>query len=820
MPMKSLMRLAYHRLYWTSGYMPAGLRRRIGAFYRSKTETTKSRKAPETLFIRALEKDPLRPGVILYESFHGSSMNCSPRAIFDALLADPERQDLEHVWSLKTPGAAPEFLQNLPNVRFVKPGSPGYAQLLATAGTIISNSTLPTWYLRRDGQSYVNTWHGVPLKRMFKHEDALRPTVHRNSQRNFLQATHVLLQNSFTAEALLGAADVAEAMAGRLICTGAPRVDETLNTDRAALRAELGVTDRQKLIFIAPTWRGKLGKAETAAPMLEALLEALNGLPREDYAVFVQMHDFTGTRLPNARSLPEGMSTNRFMAAVDVLVSDYSSIMFDYMATGRQLILYVYDRTEYEELRGLNAPLETLPAQLCIRPQDVIEAIRAGQRADALPQYAAARERFFPLEDGQATARAIAAIAAAPQRQRLRPRIAFFGGGWKNNGITSSLLNLLAALQDYDLDIYVLTEGKPLEATEELRSNLLRAGPRVRLLHRAGAMPRTPEENRDLERFYARNGFDGPDHEAAVTALFRREARRLTGDLEFDAAIDFSGYARYWSMLLAMLPAQRHAIYQHNDMRSEADKRFDVLNGVFATYKWYDAVASVSDETRQVNAASLSPCYASPEAAVTVRNVILPDRIRKQAAAPMPADLVLPEDKPIFVMAGRLSPEKAQDRAIRALADLRASGHEAALVLMGTGPLEEQLKSEARACGVEDLVIFAGHVSNPFPVIAQGSCFLLSSDYEGQPMVLLEALTLGKPVIATDIPGARSVLGDTHGHLVPPSDAGVAAGMRHFIGKKIPQAEFDAERYCEAALKDFFEQVLGFTPDRLPQTQQ
>ncbi|WP_019294891.1 MULTISPECIES: glycosyltransferase [unclassified Leisingera] len=817
MTLKPLLRSAYRRFYWTSTYMPAGLRRRIGAFYRARTEAP--RKAPETHFIRALENDPVQPGVMLYESFHGSSMNCSPRAIFDALLEDPEQQGLQHVWSLKKPGLAPDALREHPNVRFVAPGSAEYAQLLATAGTIISNSTLPTWYLRRDGQSYVNTWHGVPLKRMFKHEDALRPTVHRNSQRNFLQASHVLLQNSFTADALLGAADVQEAVGARLSCIGAPRVDETLTADRDALRAELGLSDGQKLIFVAPTWRGELGKADKKAPMLEALLAALNGLDPEEYAVFAQMHNFTGTRAKNAKAVPAGMSTNRFMAAADVLVSDYSSIMFDYLATGRQLILYVYDRAEYEELRGLNASLEDLPAQLCMRPGEVIDAIQDGTRADALPQFEAAKAQFFPLEDGQASARALEAIKGpVPPRSRQRPRVAFFGGGWKNNGITSSMLNLLAALQEFDLDIYVLTEGLPLEKSEELRANLRRAGPRVRLIHRAGAMLRSPEENLQVEQFYTLNGFENPEHEAAVTAVFRREARRLAGDMEFDAAVDFSGYARYWSLLMAMLPAKRHAIYQHNDMRSEADKRFAILNGVFATYKWYDAIASVSDETRQVNAGNLTAYYAAPEAALTVRNVIRPDQIRTRAQAPLPRELELqlPQDKPVFVMAGRLSPEKAKDRAIQALARLRAEGTEAALVIMGTGPLEEELKEEARNCGVEDLVIFAGHVSNPFPVIARASCFLLSSDYEGQPMVLLEALTLGKPVLATDIPGARSVLGTEYGHLVPPSVDGVAEGMRHFIEGRISGADFDAERYCEAALQDFFDRILGFTPKRLP----
>ena len=166
-------------------------------------------------------------------------------------------------------------------------------------------------------------------------------------------------------------------------------------------------------------------------------------------------------------------------------------------------------------------------------------------------------------------------------------------------------------------------------------------------------------------------------------------------------------------------------------------------------------------------------------------------------------------------MAGRLSPEKAVDRAIRAVARLRDEGQRVRLVAMGTGVLKDELERLIETLKLKDQVRLAGHVSNPFPVIAQGDCFLLSSDYEGQPMVLLEALTLGKPVIATDIPGARAVLGDSYGHLVSPDVEGLAEGMRRFIAGEVPDASgFDAEAYCEGALQSFFDTVLGFSPAR------
>lgn len=767
----------------------------------------------ELLYLDALRCAPLNMNEVLYESFYGKSIGCSPRAIFEVLLADPAQTGLRHVWAVTNKQIIPAHLTNHPMLRFVISGSIEYAQMLATAGYIVTNSTLPTYFMRREGQIYVNTWHGVPLKKMFKYESAEHFTVHSNSARNFLHASHILLPNTFAAHALLESADVLEAVEGRVVSTGAPRVDETLTADRSVLRAELGVPEEVKIIFVAPTYRGALGKAEIAAPMLDRLLTCLNQLDSNRYVIFAQMHYFVGAGITGVRTLPAGMATNRFMAAVDILISDYSSIMFDFMATGRQVILYVYDRFEYEEMRGLYVPLDDLPVQICMRPHEVVAAIDAASVSEVLSQYTAARARFFPLEDGHAAARAAAAmfVPTAPLAHK-RPRLLFYAGGWKNNGITSSILNLLRALVEYDVDIYVVTEGRPLENQPDRAANLRRVHPRVRLIHRTGNMLRDADEDAKLDAFYAANRFTDTTHEAQVRAIFAREARRIFGDLEFDVAIDFSGYARFWSLLLGAVQARRHVIYQHNDLLSEAQQRFDVLFGVFSCYKWYDTLVSVSDGVRQINLDNLRQYYPSQDCAVTVCNMIDAAGILDKAKSDVPRTLSLPEGRPWFVTAGRLSPEKSQGRAIRALGKLHKEGSNAHLIIMGSGPLQEELKSEAEVAGVADYVIFTGQVDNPFPIIAAGDCFLLTSDYEGQGMVLLEALTLGKPVISTDNPATRSVLGDGSGYLVPLTDEGVADGMRRFLVGEIQAGHLDTEVYCSTAIGDFFDKVLGVRP--------
>ena len=753
------------------------------------------------------DNDVLRPNDVLYESFHGKSFNCSPAAICLGLLDDPAYAHLTHIWAVNDPGVLPKSLIKHRNVRWVKRLTSEYGHALATAGTLVNNTTFEPFFARRDGQVYANTWHGVPLKRMFRYEG------NSNSQRNFLQASHILMPNRYTADALMGSADVAQAVESRVSCIGAPRVDLTLSPDRDARRAQLGLGDDVQVIMVAPTWRGTVLDRQDEMPEINALLDRLNTLDPDRYAVFVQMHDFVVTPNTRARSLPAGLTTNQFLSVVDTLITDYSSIMFDFFATGRQVVLFAYDLENYIENRGLIVDLDTLPAPVCRDVQAVMIAVQNLQRSDADPRYPAARDLYFGHDDGQATARAIKVMFETPiaERSATRPRIAIFGGAWKNNGISSSAINLLEVLARHDVDVYLITNGGELDRVQEYAANFRRVHPSIHRLHRTGGIQATAEERAQLDAFYKNNYIADAAHEADLQRLFAREARRMFGDMTFDVAIEFSGYARFWSMLIANTPAKRHAIYQHNDMLSEADQKYAHLYGLFATYKYYDAVVSVSPATCALNKVNLSSFYATPQSAISVRNMINPGQIMRAAQDPLPEDLPLPAGPVRFVSVGRLSQEKAQDRIIAAIAALRAQGHDVELVLVGDGPLRDTLSATAHSHGVSDRVIFTGHRPNPFAIMARCDCFVLSSDYEGQPMVLLEALTLGLPIVATDIAGTRSILDQTPYPLVDPSADGVAEGMHAFLTSPHDSQAFDGADYCHDVMQEFIDRVVQFS---------
>ena len=118
-------------------------------------------------YIAYYKKQKIREDVVLYESFYGQGMSCSPKAIFDELMS--QERDLKHVWVYNSEVAwRPYFdkYKSYGNVLFVRYKSRRYYKYLASAKYLVNNSTFPQLFTKKTGQIYINTWHGIPLKKM------------------------------------------------------------------------------------------------------------------------------------------------------------------------------------------------------------------------------------------------------------------------------------------------------------------------------------------------------------------------------------------------------------------------------------------------------------------------------------------------------------------------------------------------------------------------------------------------------------------------------------------------------------------------------
>src|SRR5690606_11204269 len=248
----------------------------------------------------------------------------------------------------------------------------------ATAKYLINNSGFPPYFVRRPEQRYLATWHGTPLKTLGK-EQKYKFYDHKRTQRNYLQASHLITPNPHTTQITLDSYDIRPLYTGLLAETGYPRIDLTLNaTDERKrwLRQRLGVSEDQPVVLYAPTWRGTLDEVEFDVGRLESDLEALS---QQGCQVLFRGHSLLERVIENdqlgTRVVPADIDTNELLSVVDVLVTDYSSVFFDFMATGRPILYYIYDVEQYEEERGLYFSMDEMPGYKCRTIEELCDAL-------------------------------------------------------------------------------------------------------------------------------------------------------------------------------------------------------------------------------------------------------------------------------------------------------------------------------------------------------------------------------------------------------------------------------------------------------------
>jgi len=526
------------------------------------------------------QRRPLRETAVLYESFSGNGMLCNPEAIFRALLDDPEFAELNHVWVLRdrreNAATITEFRWH-PRVRFVRQGSLAYFHALATSGYLINNATFPALFGRRDGQTYLNTWHGTPLKKMgYDIGDPASRVA--NVLRNFLAADFLLSANTFMTERLYESAHrLGGIYAGTVIEEGYPRIDHqfadvaTIASHRATLEeAGIAIGDREVILY-APTWKGtSFTKPDDDIIELAARLDELDRLiDTTRYVVLLKTHQVVhhlAHTVPGlaARLIPNTMPTNSLLAFTQVLVTDYSSIFFDFLATGRPMIFLTPDIAQYSDYRGFYLESAEWPGAVVSSIAEVAAEINRLSVSDCVPanpNYERMQATISPHEEGNATTRVIDVVFRGRTKNRVlrtltgpKGRRILVSGGNLRQG--SQATALLERLDEFDHDRDDVTVVFANSYRRDAISIQKRINPRVRQIARVGSMNGLwlSRRRRTLARAVGlrESVFSGSDQ-----ALWDAEWLRCFGLSTFDEIHDFGENSPFLGMLLKNAPQSR-----------------------------------------------------------------------------------------------------------------------------------------------------------------------------------------------------------------------------------------------------------------------
>lgn len=304
--------------------------------------------------------------VVLFESFHGKNITDSPFYLMRELSA----RGTHRLYVTTTDVAASErFLSEHGIIATpVLLESPLYTRILAAAGCLVNNVTFPPYFAKRDGQVYLNTWHGTPLKTLGKSMPAGTRDL-QNIQRNFLAADYLLFANEFTRDHMMRDYMLNGLYAGQDLVMGSPRNEPFFDQELGhRIREELGVSDKKVVVYM-PTWRGgntRQMDVDSYSRQVEDHLWAIDSALSDDVVFYVKFHTLVMASIDiedyqHIRPAPTNYETYEFLSAADCLVTDYSSVFFDFASTGKEIVLFAYDRDEYLAERNLYMPLESLP---------------------------------------------------------------------------------------------------------------------------------------------------------------------------------------------------------------------------------------------------------------------------------------------------------------------------------------------------------------------------------------------------------------------------------------------------------------------------
>lgn len=368
----------------------------------------------QTIYLNIFNRMKIKDNRICLISFRGDFYTDSPKYIYQYLLEE-YGDKFEYIWIINDKNT------NIPGKpKKVKRDSLKYFYYIATSKYWVTNGRQPFKLLKRPQQVILATWHGTPLKRLgldIGNIHSGSPRIKKTYVRNAKEWNYLVSPNRYTTEILKSAF----AYEGEILEVGYPRNDILYNASEKHVRKikkNLNLPEDKKIILYAPTWRDDdfydIGQYKFNLKLeLDRLKEELS----EEYIILIRTHYFIADKLDlrNYEGFAIDVSKYDDIAELylisNILITDYSSVFFDFANLKRPILFFTYDLEKYEHvLRGFYIDIhKDVPGPLLFSTEEVIDNIKNIDNVvdDFREKYDEFYERFCNIDDGGATERIV-----------------------------------------------------------------------------------------------------------------------------------------------------------------------------------------------------------------------------------------------------------------------------------------------------------------------------------------------------------------------------------------------------------------------------
>ncbi len=368
--------------------------------------------------------------IIVFASFNGKAYSDSPKAIYEKLIKKEQYKNYTFVWGFNNSDDY-KWLEKNSNTIIVKFMSTTYQKYLAKAKYWIFNFRVADYIYPKKKQIFVECWHGTPLKRLGY--DIENTTNVMNSKKEIMKRykmdakkfTYFISPSKFASEKFMSAWNLKKINKENIIVEeGYPRNDYLYTytiDDAKKIKEKLGIAnDDRKIILYAPTWRdnqhtANIGYTYKTEIDFEKLQQELSNkyiiLFRAHYLIantfeFDKYSDF----IYDVSSIDD---INELYVISDILITDYSSVFFDYANLKRPIIFYMYDLETYrDDIRGFYFDINELPGNIVKTEKELVDEVLniSASEFEYNEKYKKFNEKYNYLDDGNATERVIKKI--------------------------------------------------------------------------------------------------------------------------------------------------------------------------------------------------------------------------------------------------------------------------------------------------------------------------------------------------------------------------------------------------------------------------